>query len=200
MSSSLWCNWSKHLPVICPLCKRAAPWRRSPQRAPGPLRGWSSGEGAESQKPELTWKRFCCSLGNPHLYNLSESPWEWMDDGGLQRARLWLTARGSPLSEVETADHMGHRQNQEVADVLKLEQRSHSVRFLELKKDLRKMLPVSDVSKVAITGSVQEQGRNATSLVARWLETQHWHFGGCGSHPWLRNWHPACHVAWLKNK
>ena len=96
-----------------------------------------------------------------------------MDDGGLQRARLWKTARGSPLSEVETADHMGHRQNQEVADVLKLEQRSHSIRFLELKKDLRKMIPVRDDSQVAITGSVQEQVRNATSLVARWLETQH---------------------------
>lgn len=65
-----------------------------------------------------------------------------MDDGGLQWAKLWLTARGSPLSEAETADHMGHRQNQEVADVLKLEQRSHSVRFLELKKDLQKTLPV----------------------------------------------------------
>lgn len=40
-----------------------------------------------------------------------------MDDGGLEWAKLWLTARGSPFFEVETADHMGHRQNQEVADV-----------------------------------------------------------------------------------
>ena len=66
---------------------------------------------------ELTRKSFCCNLGNPHFYNLSESPGEWMDDGGLEWAKLWLTARGSPFSEVETADHMGHRQNQEVADV-----------------------------------------------------------------------------------
>ena len=93
-----------------------------------------------------------------------------------------------------------HRHNREVADVLRLEQRSHSVRFLELKKDLRKMLPVSDVRRVAITGSAQEQVRSATCLVAPWLQTRHWHFGECGSHPWLRNWHPACHVAWLKNK
>lgn len=34
-----------------------------------------------------------------------------MDDGGLQRARLWLTARGSPLSEVETADRMSQAQS-----------------------------------------------------------------------------------------
>lgn len=40
-----------------------------------------------------------------------------MDDGGLEWVKLWLTARGSPFSEAERADHMGQRQNQEVADM-----------------------------------------------------------------------------------
>ena len=45
----------------------------------------------------------------------------------------------------------------------------------------------SDVRKVDITGSVQGQVRNATFLVAWWLETQHGHCRGCGSHPSLGN-------------
>lgn len=58
----------------------------------------------------------------------------------------------------------------------------------------------SDSRKVAITGSVQGQVRNATSLVAWWLETRLGHCRGCGFHPSLGNRDPACHVAWLKNK
>lgn len=45
----------------------------------------------------------------------------------------------------------------------------------------------SDVRKVDIMGSVQGQVRNATSLVAWWLETRHSHCRGCGSHPSLGN-------------
>lgn len=45
----------------------------------------------------------------------------------------------------------------------------------------------SDSRKVAIMGSVQGQVRNATSLVAWWLETWHGHCRGCGFHPSLGN-------------
>lgn len=77
-------------------------------------------------------------------------------EGRLNRAKLWLLTWGIPFSDAETANNMSQRQNQEVADVWKLEQLSPGTRFSEWKGDLKKKVPLvkNEIKNVAIMGSV----------------------------------------------
>lgn len=76
--------------------------------------------------------------------------------GRLDRAKLWLVSWGIPFSDAQTASNTSQRQNQEVADVWKLEQLSPGTRFSEWKEDLKKKVPLvrNEIKNVAIMGSV----------------------------------------------
>lgn len=89
-----------------------------------------------------------------------ESPVRLEDgEGRLDRAKLWLVAWGIPFSDAadaETANNRSQRQNQEVADMWKLEQLSSGTRFSKWKEDLKKKAPLvrNEIKNVAIMGSV----------------------------------------------
>lgn len=127
---------------------------------------------------ELPQESFCCNLGNPHFYNLSipmrMDGWWWARMGqtlvdGKGQSIFWSGESWSYGSQAKSggSGYVRARAVKPQHQVLRAEERP-----------LEDASSESDSRKVAITGSVQGQVRNATSRVAWWLETRLGHCRG----------------------